>query len=513
MSRAMDEQLATPRLTRRDVLAAASWGAAAFACSTPLGNKKPNILMLMSDQHRGDCVGADGNRAVSTPHLDQLAAEGALFRHAYSSTPSCTPARAALLTGQSPWRHGMLGYGRVAERYPVEKPRALRQAGYYTAGIGKMHWHPQRNPHGFHSVQLDESGRVQSPGFVSDYRRWFAQEAPDLDPDATGIGWNDYRAKAYVLPERLHPTTWTADRAVEFLQGYRRPEPFFLKVSFARPHSPYDPPQRFMDRYAEAALPEAAVGGWAGRYRERNNDSFSIWHGDLGPEQVRRSRQGYYGSVSFIDEQIGRILETLEQRGVLDETLILYFSDHGDMTGDHHMWRKCFAYEASARIPMIVRWPAGLVAAERGQRIDRPVEIRDVLPTLLDAAGQGEREDMDGRSMLSLLRDREASWREFIDLEHSICYSPRNHWTALTDGRTKYIFHALDGEEQLFDLVSDPHERQDLAGDSSRENLLRLWRNRMIDHLAERAEPFVKGGKLITRPERFLYSPHYPQPS
>ena len=162
---------------------------------------------------------------------------------------------------------------------------------------------------------------------------------------------------------------------------------------------------------------------------------------------------------------------------------------------------------------MIVRWPAGLVAAERGQMIERPVEIRDVLPTLLDAAGQGEREDIDGRSMLSLLRDGEASWREFIDLEHSICYSPKNHWTALTDGRTKYIFHAIDGEEQLFDLVSDPHEREDLAGNSSHENLLRLWRDRMIDHLAERGEPFVKGGKLMTRPERFLYSPHYPQPA
>lgn len=469
--------------------------------------------MLMSDQHRGDCFGADGNAAVSTPNLDRLAAEGARLRCAYSSTPSCTPARAALLTGQSPWRHGMLGYGRVAERYPVEMPRALREAGYQTAGIGKMHWYPQRNLHGFHSVQLDESGRAQSPEFVSDYRQWFAREAPDLDPGATGIGWNDYRAKPYVLPERLHPTTWTADRAVDFLRGYSEPEPFFLKVSFARPHSPYDPPQRFMDQYANEPLPEAQVGNWAERYRERSDDSFNIWHGDLGAEQVRHSRQGYHGSVSFIDEQIGRILEALDQRGELDETLILYFSDHGDMTGDQHLWRKCYAYEPSARIPMLIRWPTGLVAAERGQVLDNPVEIRDVLPTLLDAAGQGERDDMDGRSMLGLLRAGEPSWREYIDLEHSICYSPKNHWTALTDGSAKYIFHALDGEEQLFDLTSDPHERNDLAGDASHESTLRLWRNRMIEHLAERGEPFVKSGRLMTRPERFLHSPHYPQPA
>jgi len=509
----MKNQPSLEPISRRNLLRTASLGAAAFACSSPAAKKRPNILMLMSDQHRGDCFGADGNRAVSTPSLDRLAAEGARFRCAYSSTPSCTPARAALLTGQSPWRHGMLGYGQVAERYPVEKPRALREAGYHTAGIGKMHWHPQRNLHGFQSVQLDESGRAQSPEFVSDYRQWFAQQAPDLDPDATGIGWNDYRAKRYVLPERLHPTTWTADRAVDFLRDYSQPEPFFLKVSFARPHSPYDPPQRFMDQYADESLPEAQAGQWAERYRAPSDDSFNIWHGDLGGEQVRQSRQGYYGSVSFIDEQIGRILEALDQRGELDETLILYFSDHGDMTGDQHLWRKCYAYEPSARIPMLIRWPTGLVAAERGQVLNNPVEIRDVLPTLLDAAGQGERDDMDGRSMLGLLRTAEPSWRTYIDLEHSICYSPKNHWTALTDGNTKYIFHALDGEEQLFDLAGDPHERNDLAGDASHESTLRLWRSRMIEHLGERGEPFVKSGRLMTRPERFLYSPHYPEPA
>jgi len=175
----------------------------------------------------------------------------------------------------------MLGYGRVAERYPVEMPRVLREGGYHTAGIGKMHWHPQRNLHGFHSVQLDESGRARTPDFVSDYRQWFAQKTPNLDPDATGIGWNDYRAHPYVLPERLHPTAWTGDRAVDFLQGYDQPEPFFLKVSFARPHSLYDPPQRFMDQYADTPLPEARVGGWAEHYRERSDDSFNIWHGDL----------------------------------------------------------------------------------------------------------------------------------------------------------------------------------------------------------------------------------------
>lgn len=498
-------------LTRRQILAGA--GAGPFILRGERAGRRssrPHILLLMADQFRADCVGADGNRAIRTPNLDALARSGALFRCAYSSTPTCTPARAALLTGLSPWRHGMLGYGRIAERYPVEKPRLLREAGYYTLGIGKMHYHPQRNLHGFHQTLLDESGRVESPDFRSDYRSWFWSEAPNLDPDATGIGWNSYRAAPYALPERLHPTQWTGQTAVNFLRGYNRPEPFFLKVSFARPHSPYDPPERFWRMYEDAALPAAVVGDWAQRYAARSSDRDDLWHGNLGAQQVRRSRQGYYGSVSFVDEQIGRILEALDQRGWLDETLILFTADHGDMTGDHHLWRKSYAYEASARIPMLVRWPEGLVAATRGQVLREPVELRDVLPTLLETAGAPVPEHLDGRSLLDLLRGRRENWRPWIDLEHDVCYSPENHWNALTDGRWKYIFHARDGGEQLFHLETDPGETRDLAGERAHENTLRMWRERLVEHLAGRGEQFVRNGRLALRPESSLYSPNYP---
>ncbi|MFC1806608.1 arylsulfatase, partial [Planctomycetota bacterium] len=337
---------------------------------------RPNILLLMTDQHRGDCIGADGNKAIKTPHLDRIAKEGALFRAAYSSVPSCTPARSCLLTGLSPWHNGMLGYGRVARKYANEKPRMLREAGYHTLGIGKMHWHPQRARHGFHKTILDESGRAESKSFVSDYRQWFRAQAPQLNPDATGIGWNDYPAKPYALPEHLHPTHWTGETAVQFLRQYKRQEPFFLKVSFARPHSPYDAPERFFKLYEDADLPKAHVGAWAERHALRGKKiGRSSWRGDLGAEQVRRSRQGYYGNVTFIDEEVGRILAELEARGRLDSTLILFTADHGDMLGDHHLWRKTYAYEASARIPMLVRWPDSL-SARRGQVLDQPVELR-----------------------------------------------------------------------------------------------------------------------------------------
>jgi len=498
--------------TRRTILGAAAAGPA-FLQGQPRSSSRPNVLFIMDDQHRGDCVRADGNQAIHTPNIDRIGNEGVRFSRAYSTMPTCTPARSALLTGLAPWNHGMLHMFGMGLQYPFTKPQAMRDAGYYTTGIGKMHYNPQRALHGFHQCILDESSRANSPEFRSDYRAWFASQAPMLNPDATGVGFNDYPAKAYVLPENLHPTHWTAQTAVNFLNGYNRPEPFFLKVSFARPHSPYDPPQRFMDKYKDANLPKASVGKWAAKFAPRSGPKDDIWHGDLGAEQVRSSRQGYYGSISFVDEQIGRILETLERRGWLEETLIIFTSDHGDMTGDHHLWRKSYAYEASARIPMAMRWPKGMVSTARGQVVDKPVELRDILPTCLDAAGKPVTRQIDGESLLKLARNPKAEWRDAIDLEHGVCYSKENNWCAYTDGKTKYIYHAFHGEEQLFDLKKDPGETTDLSGDTKATPVLRRWRERMTAHLEVRGDRWVKGGKLQTRQEAIPRSPNFPTPA
>jgi len=509
-------------LNRRKFLRLAAAGPAALAAAGAAGRLagqqpdkpgKPHILYLMSDQHRYDCMGSSGNPVIRTPNLDRIAAEGVRFSRAYTSTPSCTPARSAVLTGLSPWHHGMLGYGRVAKSYPLELPRAVAQAGYYTFGIGKMHWFPQTSLHGFHGTLLDESGRSETPGFVSDYRRWFRAVAPELDPDATGIGWNDYRARAYALPEELHPTRWTGDRAVEYIEGYKKEEPFMLKVSFARPHSPYDPPQRFLDMYDEREMPAPVVGNWAAKYESRAQGfGNNIWHGKLPQEIVRHSRRGYYGSVSFIDEQIGRILAALEARGMLEDTLIVFFSDHGDMLGDHNMWRKTYAYEGSARIPMLLRWPRRMgLEAERGTSRDETVELRDILPTLLDAAGVEIPRGLDGKSLLQLVRGETAAWREVLDLEHWRCYSRENNWNALTDGRYKYIFCAYDGSEQLFDMHNDPDELEDLASQPAYRSLVGEWRAWLAAYLAERGEDYVSGGRPKVRGESdSLYSPNFP---
>src|SRR5699024_10176340 len=148
-------------------------------------------------QQRADALGSSGNKAIRTPNLDQLAKEGVSFSQTYSPTPSCTPARSALLTGMDPWNNGMLGYGKMARKYKYEMPRMLRAGGYYTFGIGKNHWFPQKSLHGFHGTLVDESGRIEQDGFISEYRDWFKTVAPGQDPDKTGIGWNSRLAKPY----------------------------------------------------------------------------------------------------------------------------------------------------------------------------------------------------------------------------------------------------------------------------------------------------------------------------
>ena len=510
----------TPEISRREFLkrsAIGSVGVTLSASSTFLTRcrdlrttRQPHIIFIMTDQHRGDCLGCAGNKVIRTRHIDSIARDGVVFTHGYTAVPSCTPARSGLLTGLSPWHHGMLGYGRVAREYPHELPQMLREAGYYTFGIGKMHWFPQKSLHGFHGTLVDESGRAETPGFVSDYRDWFKLKAPGLDPDATGIGWNEHRAGVYALRENFHPTYWMGQTAVEFIENYNLDKPLLLKVSFARPHSPYDPPRRFLDMYRLEEMPEPYVGDWAGAFADYPNTKNAAF-GDFGVEHAKKSRRAYYANITFIDEQVGRILDILKRKGMYDNALIVLTADHGDMLGDHHHWRKTYAYEGSANIPFLMKWPKSMRSSiKRGSNLSQPVELRDFLPTFLDAAEEEIPNGLDGASLLTLVREENPSWREFIDMEHATCYQKENYWCALTDGKYKYIFHFYTGVEQLFSIENGRSEQIDLAPDPEHEKTLKLWRSRMVDHLSERGEAFVKDGQLQIRKETMLYSPNYP---
>ncbi|MDR2914492.1 MAG: arylsulfatase [Tannerella sp.] len=489
--------------------------------SAPLKNenkattsKKPHIIFIMTDQHRADTLGCMGNRSVISPNIDSLAREGTLFLSGYSSSPSSTPARSGLLTGLSPWHHGMLGYGRVAQQYKYEMPQMMSNLGYYTFGIGKMHWFPQKSLHGFQTTLIDESGRTESPDFISDYREWFQLQSPGADPDLTGIGWNDHRAGVYQLDEKLHPTTWTGQKACELIRNYSNEKPLFLKVSFARPHSPYDPPQRYLEMYKDAEIPAPFIGDWCSNLSERLDPEKAkpdAPFGNFGAEYAQNSRRHYYANITFIDDQIGAIIQTLKEKGMYDNAIICFTSDHGDMLGDHYHWRKTYPYEGSAAIPYIVKWPENIQQEKDTSVITQPVELRDFLPTFIDLAGGNIPSDMDGMSLLKLVQGKQEEWRTYIDMEHATCYSADNYWCALTDGKIKYIWNFHNGSEQLFDLEKDPKELTECSKHKKYAKTVEKMRQAMVDHLSERGDSFVKDGQLVVRTSTLLYSPNYPE--
>ena len=194
---------------------------------------------------------------------------------------------------------------------------------------------------------------------------------------------------------------------------------------------------------------------------------------------------------------------------MLKNTVIVFTSDHGDMLGDHHLWRKTYAYEGSSRIPMVVYWGTDIANGARGQRREELVELRDLMPTFLEAAQLPIPDTVDGASLLALLRGETEDWRIQLDLEHATCYWPGNEWTALTDAQWKYIFHAFDGREQLFNLKADPLEQEDLAANLAYAVTLADWRARMAEHLAERGGAWVQDGAPVIRKTTTLFSPYF----
>ena len=504
--------------------------------------KKPNILFLMTDQQRFDTLGwsTRGRRSL-TPNFDQLAAEGVVMKSSWTSTPTCTPARAALVTGMNGWNNGMIGYTNIPRHYNYTYPQGLSEAGYLTKALGKNHF--SKVPHGFQQQSLyDGLGACKHPaadgghncteenweGEWDNYDEWFSAQHGHDDPEKGLDDWNSWEAYVYPYEEYYHATVWTTRNAVDFLSNYSDARPFMFKVSWHRPHSPYDPPQRVLDQVSEADLPPLIPGGnWDHKYKECvvSQDS---WCGDMPATDVTYSRRSYLANIVLIDEGVGEIISTLKRRDMYEDTWILFTSDHGDGQADHYHWRKGYPYEFSAHVNMVVRWPerykeqAG-VQIKRGSFIPAPVttELRDIGHTFLDIGDAlhtvpaGRFKPRDGKSILCLLRDptgkknctypiNPGPWREYIDLEHSVVYAYFNFWSALTDGLMKYIFYAdvtLPKHEELFDLVADPGEMTDLSADPAYAAELKKWRQRLVDLWTEqnRGDEWVKDGVLQYR--------------
>lgn len=354
------------------------------------------------------------------------------------------------------------------------------------------------------------------------YDRWFQAEKPGKNPLATGMTWNDWKGKPYVYGERYHPTEWTGRNAVEFINAYDKPQPFFLKVSFHRPHSPYDPPARLFNATINQTYPAQFESDWDEIYKGPSHECGpqfqQAWCGLMPSDQNAITRRAYHASITFVDEWIGNVLTALQQKNIYNNTFVLFTSDHGDMQGDHHLWRKGFAYESSSHVPMVLRWPlswSSHVKISRGSRVNVITEMRDLFPTFLAIANQSVAHPIDGKSLTCLLMDSSGvscGWREFIDMEQDLIYNRTIHWNALTDGDMKYIFNAYDASEQLFNVTADPEELKQLSALPEYQAILLKWRQRLIDQFVRenRGPKWIVDGKLQIRVNSILYSPNYP---
>lgn len=470
----------------------------------PAPSSAPNVILICVDQWRGDALSHLGHPVVRTPWLDQLALEGASFTRAYSAVPSCIAARAALFTGLSQRSHGRVGYkDGVPWDYPATLAGAFTANGYQTQAVGKMHVYPERSQLGFQNVILHDGflhhsrRRDRDAGMTDDYLPWL-RERTDATADYFdhGINCNSNVARPWDKAEHLHPTNYVVTQSIDFLRRRDPRKPFFLFMSFHRPHPPYDPPAWAFEQYLDAPVHEPYLGDWEEVFAPFENGARPDCARGIVPRDVlRRARAGYFGHMTHIDHQLNRFIEALQEYQVRGNTFICFVSDHGELLGDHHLWRKSMPYEGSSRVPLILSGPRGC-GITPGARPGQVVELRDVMPTLLDCAGLAVPDGVEGRSVLPAARGGAGPLRTHLHGEHSyVVCGGAAHW--VTDGNEKYVWLSQTGREQLFDLRNDPHELHDLAAAPSHAARLAHWRAVLISELEGREEGYTDGTRLI----------------
>lgn len=478
--------------------------------------KRKNIVLLMTDQLRGDCMGCAGHPDVKTPYLDTLASKGVRFENAYSACPSCVPARAALHTGLTQESHRRVGYADgIRWEYPHTMAGELTKAGYYTQCVGKMHVDPLRNYLGFCHVELHdgylhyyrdpEIPYRENQKQADDYFHWLKQEKGiDCDVTDTGLECNSWVARPWIYEEKYHPTNWVTDRSIDFLRRRDPDMPFFLFTSYLRPHPPFDAPQCYFDMYRNKELTPPVVGDWcdeeALRARGRIFDSDT---GPLDPELVREMQIGYYACITHLDHQIGRLIQALVENKLYDDTIILFVSDHGELLGDHHLFRKSRAYQGSSRVPFLVSG-GGFRPEKPGSVKTDVVELRDVMPTVLEAAGVQIPDSVEGISLwnTALKESGTPEVREYLHGEHTLGEAS-SHWIITRD--EKYIWYSQIGEEQYFWIAEDPDELHNLIGSETAKERVEALRGLLIQELQDREEGFVREGRLVTGCEPIVW--------
>jgi arylsulfatase A-like enzyme len=416
----------------------------------------PNILLILADQLRYDYVGAYGVHSFpQTPHLDSLAREGWLYENAYSPNPACIPARHNMITGLPARYHGFDDnyFDEQAKPCPWNLPtfaQILSDCGYATAAFGKMHFQPPRRAVGFDIFEnCDEVVRDISE---DDYAQHLRQMGYGTAGSLHGVRNVLYmQPQQSLLPEELHSSSWVADRTIRYLtmRGDKK-RPFLICAGFIHPHPPFDVPPAWAHRHDGKLPPPVRTTTPLSALSEDNKCLADL----PDRESLGRMRELYACAVSFMDCQVGRILKSLEDCGEKENTLVLFLSDHGEMLGDLGTYQKFLPYDASCRIPFLVRWPGHLTP---GRRLREFVDLNDILPTLLDVAGTAypASYELPGESLFAR-QPRKDRGCQYVEYQHG-----SKRWCSIRDRRYKYV-HYYGDEVQLFDLCSDPEETQNL---------------------------------------------------
>ena len=370
------------------------------------------------------------------------------------------------MTGCTPRQHG----DRTFQPYRPMEPhlptlaQCFRDAGYQAYGVGKTHTYPQRDRIGFDDIQLDDEGRTLY-GVTDDYETFLGDEGHIGQQFGHGMSNNAYQATPWHLPERLHATNWATDTMARNIRRRDPHRPAFWYLGYRHPHPPLVPPQRFLDQYADIEIDMPFAGDWSTGdlpYNLQGVQARSIY----SEREIRWARRAFYALCTHIDQQIGALIGTIREEGILDETVIMFTSDHGDMLGNHGLWAKQTFYEGSSNVPMILVGEAGARGIGFGKTDDRVTGLQDVMPTLLGLAGIKAPDHIDGRSMV-VDEPRGHIYGEFGEEQHAS--------RMIRDQRYKLIWYPCGNHFQLFDLEADPNELTDLGGvPAHAETLVRL---------------------------------------
>lgn len=422
--------------------------------------RRPNIILILADQHRWDCLGYAGNPDVRTPNLDALAKHGVVFSQAICQWPMGVPSRCTLMTGQYAGNHRVFDNHHGLGPGTATLPRLLRGAGYYTAAVGQMRFTPLYGDYGFEVMDLAE--RSGFGRHEDDYHKWLDdRHAVDqidhwdqVNRDAAPQEyWDSFGAMPSTLPEEYSSTTWIGNQVVRLIQSTR--EPFFLWVGFIKPHHPFDPPSPWDRMYGPAAL--ALPGGFRVPVSERDRPRDGVFDlSKLTEPAFRRALSYYYANISHMDNQVGRILATVGSRGHTNN-IVVFAACHGCYMGQHGLLLGGDAppYDALIRVPLVI---AGLAGQRSGETEGALAELTDLMPTLLEAAGVPVPDTVQGKSLVPLLRGRRDELRAaaFCEYLHGTRIV-RSHEHKLVDSRRE-DFNAF------YDLVGDPHEFENLLG-------------------------------------------------